>query len=111
MSFPFRIIVFLKGRNESDVSVEIVGCFVVVAMSYAPGVEGHEDEGVDDEAESVVYPLLGGEGPVATFVGEFPEARKDEALCEGVGGPCEEPGCGGGEMVDLRCEGEEERHV
>ena len=80
---------------------------MMVAVSYAPGVEGHGDEGVGDQAESVVYPLFGGEGPVAAFVGGFPEARKGEALCEGVGAPCEEPGCGDGEMVDLRCKGEE----
>ena len=61
-------------RNESYVSLEIVCCFVVLGVGEAPGVVRNEQERVDSESDSVVHVSGFGEGAVAGFVGEFPEA-------------------------------------
>lgn len=81
---------FLEIRNESDVFIEIVGVFVVCGVGDAPGVEGHEEETVDDKSRDVVEEFGFRESAVAAFVGDFPEACKDKSLEEGVECPSTE---------------------
>jgi hypothetical protein len=54
-----------------------------------------------EQAHCPIQLLALGEGAVAAFVREDPDAREDEALHHGVGGPGEEAEGGVGEERDV----------
>lgn len=55
---------------------------VVAPVRGFPREVGGKEEGVEGEADGVVHEARGGEGAVATFVGDYPEAGPDETLDE-----------------------------
>ena len=68
----------------------MAGRLVVFAVRDLPGEVGDEEGGVEDPAGCVVEDFGGGEGLVAAFVGNDPEAGGEEALEEAVERPKEE---------------------
>ena len=58
--FPFSSfhVIGLEGGYEGDVFVEVIGRFVVRGVRYPPGVEGDEEEGMDQQSGTAVEPFV-----------------------------------------------------
>ena len=76
--------------DESDISLDIVGCLVMLGVRDAPGMVRDQEKGVDKQSDAIVDGFGLGEGAVTGFVGEFPEAGEDEPLTKSVSNPAEE---------------------
>jgi hypothetical protein len=65
----------------------VVGVVVVLGMGELPREVGHVEDGVEDEADRVVEPLLRHEAAVAALVGQHPNASPGQTLVEPVRNP------------------------
>ncbi|PBP27062.1 hypothetical protein BUE80_DR001978, partial [Diplocarpon rosae] len=93
---------FAGMRHERRVLLHVSRRLVVLAVAQSPRVEGHQQEGVHDEAHGVVEVLVLGEGAVAALVGQDPDAGEDEALHGGVGHPGGEAQLGSSKTLPWR---------
>ena len=84
--------------QENHVPLHVAGGLVVLAVGDLPAEVGDQESRVDQPAGAVADQLGGGEGAMATLVGNDPETGAKETLDEGVHGP---ESSAGGERGDV----------
>ena len=65
----------------------MVGVLMMDGMRPLPGIVGHQHDGVDDISYGILELLVFGEGTVAAFMRQDPEAHGDGASNGRVGSP------------------------
>lgn len=84
-----RVVLALSHRVPRLVVVDVAVVAVVLLMTKAPAVVGHEDERVRQVADGVVQGAAVREGAVAAVVADAEERPHQGALQQPVGGPDE----------------------
>lgn len=109
-SLSLSVKILFHHRHKGDVFLEVVSALVMLTVCETPRMERHEEERVDGQSNGVVEALAFGEGTMPAFMCELPQARKDEALREGINNPSSIPQVWGRDVVDLRAQRHQRAH-